>query len=73
MQHLGLLAKVYVRRGRHDLASQVWEVVAVRRGGLGDKAISLQDREDAFQNAVREVGCRSLSHRIFCSNGQGND
>ena len=54
---MGLLAKVYVRRGRHDLASQVWEVVAVRRGGLGDKSISLQEREDAFQNAVREVSC----------------
>jgi len=63
VQHLELLAKLYVRRGRHDLASQVWEVVAVCKGGLGDKAITLQDREEAFQNAVREV--RPAAHNML--------
>jgi hypothetical protein len=59
VQHLELLAKLYIRRNRHDLASQVWEVLAVRKGGLGDQAISLSQRQEAFQNAVIEVRCFS--------------
>lgn len=55
VQHLQLLAKLYIRRGRHDLASQIWEILAMRRSGVADQAVLLSQRQEAYQNAVIEV------------------
>lgn len=55
VQHLQLLAKLYIRRNRHDMASQVWQILAIRRSGVADQAISLAQRTEAYQNAVIEV------------------
>ena len=55
VQHLQLLAKLYIRRNRHDMAAQVWQILAIRRSGVADQAISLTQRTEAYQNAVIEV------------------
>ena len=55
VQHLQLLAKLYIRRNRHDVAAQVWQILAIRRSGVADQAISLTQRTEAYQNAVIEV------------------
>lgn len=55
VQHLKLLAKLYIRRNRHDLAAQIWQILAIRRNGVGDDSITLGQRQEAYQNAVIEV------------------
>ena len=53
--HLELLAKLYIKRFNYEHAAGVYEALAERRSGVSDQAISLADRQEAYQNAVLQV------------------
>jgi nuclear pore complex protein Nup155 len=52
---LETLAKLYIARYQYADAAAVYEVLAVRRQGLGDQQVSLAQRLDLYQNAVLQV------------------
>lgn len=47
------------------MASQVWQILAIRRSGVADQAISLAQRTEAYQNAVIEVLIDSSSKTLW--------
>ena len=55
VQHLELLAKLYIKRMAYENAARVYQVLASRRSGVADQAVSLAQRQEAYQNAVLQV------------------
>lgn len=65
--NLELLARLYRKREEYGNAASVYEILASRKSGVADQAISLARREEAYQEAVLQVqpfpscGIRALS------------
>ena len=72
VQHLELLAKLYTKRMAYENAAQVYQVLASRRSGVADQAVSLAQRQEAYQNAVLQVplpaGCLG-AHTLVLDHG----
>ena len=61
VQHLELLAKLYIKRMAYENAARVYQVLASRRSGVADQAVSLAQRQEAYQNAVLQVPTAAVS------------
>lgn len=56
MQHLRILARLYIQRAAYESAAAVHEALARRRSGeLPEERVPLEERLDALQSAVMQV------------------
>ncbi|PSC67210.1 nuclear pore complex NUP155 [Micractinium conductrix] len=53
--HTEVLARFYISRHRYAEAAQVYELLADRASGPGEQAVSLQQREEYYQQAVLQA------------------
>ncbi|PRW05942.1 nuclear pore complex Nup155 isoform B [Chlorella sorokiniana] len=53
--HVEVLARFYISRHEYSKAAQVYELLADRASGPGEQAVSLVQREEAYQAAVLQA------------------
>ena len=66
VSHLEILARLYILQYQYADAAAVYETLAVRKQGLGDKAVDLSERVELYRSAVLQVKCLSNTS-ISCS------
>ena len=53
--HLEVLAKLYILRYQYADAAAVYQTLAVRKQGLGSKAVDLSERVEYYRSAVLQA------------------
>lgn len=61
--HLDVLARLLILRYQYGEAAAVYEALAMRKQGLGDRAVDLPDRVELYRSAVLQVRLHATVNR----------